>query len=898
MTTQPSNESELQLYRVLQRANLLSYYDTFICQGGDDVQQLYEAGEDEFLEIMALVGMAAKPLHVRRLQKSLHEWATNPALFQSPLMPSFHSNNNQSTNSSSSSSLTGQLTSNVDSVSTTPTTTTTAATSSTSTTSMAISTRTILGGGHQSSSTAITAQSTSPSATALHRQQNSNSPANVSFHTRSAAGNQSKTPSPSQFQPNNNVEQYSQPCSPITMTPILTERQIQRLADAAEQLVKNLPASILDLKPTIGNNNNGNKKRIVKEIENIMTMLENDPHRMNEIRRYAAIYGRFDCKRKPEKPLTLHEVSVNEAAAQICNKIPQLLYRRDELFPLARQVVRDSGYQYSKGHSRSQSCRIGGSGGAGGEDSNTSINNESTTTTTKRIRLVDNHNHNNSRSSPLLNQSLNNGDSGKNSSIGGGGGGNHHQKDDRKRRHNRLEGIVDQLKSLSNEQEQIQNQINEANEQENFHELNQLQNELNLINDHQMKLVNEKSQLEQQQQQQPKQQQDHQKNSLKKSLSSDQTETMMMMMIEREGQGEHKTIETDDTDDSQYSLYSNESTIPTTSSSSLLQEQQQQQNSHHSSLSNDNVGGGGASVSNEATTIMTGPTGKSGKKKTANGLHQQSSTPKTTLSSSNDDSIDYGKHLNDVIDEGLRLMENVIIDENNIDLRLFNKYTEVLRNNNNATITGNGQSSDIINNNYNNNYRSPKADTSSTTVHHRQRGRPPKNNQSLMNTSNTTTATISSNERLDNTFYEQLLTQAQIQQQMQQLYQQSFYAQAFFGDFNNSAITSPSSIDTVANLPSSSSSTFQIDHCKTIDHNDDDDKNIDRMEIVQSLNALMSISSNGNNDNDGGGGHHHNHNHHRQTSSVTIDGATESTQSNSSSPSTTTTTTSVEFKMS
>lgn len=33
MTSQPSNESELQLYRVLQRANLLAYYDTFICQG-------------------------------------------------------------------------------------------------------------------------------------------------------------------------------------------------------------------------------------------------------------------------------------------------------------------------------------------------------------------------------------------------------------------------------------------------------------------------------------------------------------------------------------------------------------------------------------------------------------------------------------------------------------------------------------------------------------------------------------------------------------------------------------------------------------------------------------------------------------------------------------------------
>lgn len=83
-----------------------------------------------------------------------------------------------------------------------------------------------------------------------------------------------------------------------------------------------------------------------------MAMKESDSKRMDEIRKYAAIYGRFDCKRKPEKPLTLHEVSVNEAAAQICSKIPMLLYRRDELFPLARQVVRDSGYQYSKGHSR------------------------------------------------------------------------------------------------------------------------------------------------------------------------------------------------------------------------------------------------------------------------------------------------------------------------------------------------------------------------------------------------------------------------------------------------------------------------------------------------------------------------------------------------------------------
>ena len=33
VTSHPSNESELQIYRVLQRANLLAYYDTFIAQG-------------------------------------------------------------------------------------------------------------------------------------------------------------------------------------------------------------------------------------------------------------------------------------------------------------------------------------------------------------------------------------------------------------------------------------------------------------------------------------------------------------------------------------------------------------------------------------------------------------------------------------------------------------------------------------------------------------------------------------------------------------------------------------------------------------------------------------------------------------------------------------------------
>ena len=83
----PKNLAELQLYRVMQNASLLVYYDTLLEMGGDDVQQLCDAGEDEFLEIMSLVGMASKPLHVRRFQKSLQEWVTNPNKFKVPLVP-------------------------------------------------------------------------------------------------------------------------------------------------------------------------------------------------------------------------------------------------------------------------------------------------------------------------------------------------------------------------------------------------------------------------------------------------------------------------------------------------------------------------------------------------------------------------------------------------------------------------------------------------------------------------------------------------------------------------------------------------------------------------------------------------------------------------------------------
>ncbi len=42
--------------------------------GGDDIDQLIEADEAEFKEITELVGMSAKPLHVKRLRKAIDEY--------------------------------------------------------------------------------------------------------------------------------------------------------------------------------------------------------------------------------------------------------------------------------------------------------------------------------------------------------------------------------------------------------------------------------------------------------------------------------------------------------------------------------------------------------------------------------------------------------------------------------------------------------------------------------------------------------------------------------------------------------------------------------------------------------------------------------------------------------
>ncbi|GIY87663.1 NGFI-A-binding protein homolog [Caerostris darwini] len=444
MTSQPTNESELQLYRVLQRANLLSYYDTFICQGGDDVQQLCEAGEEEFLEIMALVGMASKPLHVRRLQKALQEWVNNPAMFQTPLMPAVPPSHSPYPVSPGPPVVRpGPL--------------------------------------NLSQPSPVAPMQPSPPMPILS---NSNSQSSPSPGAKDASSPQ--PPSALTFQ--QALCEYPQaPGSPTSLTPVLVESQIQRLSEAADLLVKTLPQ--FDPKPQ------NNKKKICKDLEYVMNMSEDDPRRMDEIRKYAAIYGRFDCKRKPEKPLTLHEVSVNEAAAQICKHIPALLTRRDELFPLARQVVRDSGYQYSKGHSRSQCYSKNYD-----EDS------------CKRLRFD---------GSP-------------------GALPDHNQmEEERKRRQDRLEAVTEQIKLLAGQQHDLKTGLQQSKDTHNVVAVGQIQNQLDLLATQHYQLINEQSELSRQ------------------LRRLDRYFTEYRYGIRSSG-SENDKIDTDDTD-SQFSVYSYES---------------------------------------------------------------------------------------------------------------------------------------------------------------------------------------------------------------------------------------------------------------------------------------------------------------------------------------------------
>ncbi|XP_035250567.1 NGFI-A-binding protein 1-like isoform X2 [Anguilla anguilla] len=302
----PRTLGELQLYRILQRANLLYYYDAFIQQGGDDVQQLCEAGEEEFLEIMALVGMASKPLHVRRLQKALRDWVTNPALFNQPLaalpvcsIPVYKlPEGSPREPHAKAPKCAAAAAARVDPCKAEP------------------------AGGNAAGG----------------------SPPPSSGEPRFWAGH--GTESERSLSP----ADAGSPSSPRDPLEALDAAAVRSVAECVERMGPALAKGDL---AEVREQLRGNKK-LAKMISHILDMGEEEPRREEEVRKYSAIYGRFDSKRKDGKHLTLHELTVNEAAAQLCMKDVGLLARRDELFSLARQISREVTYKYTYRTSKSR----------------------------------------------------------------------------------------------------------------------------------------------------------------------------------------------------------------------------------------------------------------------------------------------------------------------------------------------------------------------------------------------------------------------------------------------------------------------------------------------------------------------------------------------------------------
>ncbi|CAG2239851.1 unnamed protein product [Mytilus edulis] len=77
-TNQPRNLLEWQLHCVLNRANLLQYYESFVREGECDVLKLSNAEDEKFHDVMEKVGMARKPLRIRQLRNTLLEWIKDP----------------------------------------------------------------------------------------------------------------------------------------------------------------------------------------------------------------------------------------------------------------------------------------------------------------------------------------------------------------------------------------------------------------------------------------------------------------------------------------------------------------------------------------------------------------------------------------------------------------------------------------------------------------------------------------------------------------------------------------------------------------------------------------------------------------------------------------------------
>ncbi|XP_075036102.1 NGFI-A-binding protein 1 isoform X6 [Mixophyes fleayi] len=299
----PRTLGELQLYRILQRSNLLCYFDAFIQQGGDDVKQLCEAEEDEFLEIMALVGMASKPLHVRRLQKTLRDWVTNPGVFNQPLT-SLPVSSIPVYKLPESSSLLGLNCNSYERNSNTR---------------------------EPHLKIPKCAATTCAQSAGLGKSDD----VGISALQFSSEGRHWQCHHTTDSEHSLSPADLGSPASPRDTNETLDAAAALSVAECVERMLLSLTKSDLnEVKEMLKNN-----KKLAKMIGHIFEMTDKDPRKEEEIRKYSAIYGRFDSKRKDGNHLTLHEIP--GIVTELCDKQKVQI---EKVVAKQMAIFRNSGY--------------------------------------------------------------------------------------------------------------------------------------------------------------------------------------------------------------------------------------------------------------------------------------------------------------------------------------------------------------------------------------------------------------------------------------------------------------------------------------------------------------------------------------------------------------------------
>ena len=311
--------------------------------GADDLEQLTELSEEEFTQLCAMIGMDKKPFHVLRFRKALEKPPPPPP----PPPPA------------SSSSAGAPL--NLTPVNPTPslaTLTTAAIAASPSLAPATISTPTASSGYFNQPQAPLSIPATGaaisqpPTINVLHH------PTAVPMATMQGVMVTAALPHPPQLQ---SQAQGAQPSRELLEALSVNEAKygppkiVLQQADASRSKAS-LPPYLMP----------NSECRTFDDLVDDRTPIQKalgpppfspnvwDSDRRELIRRYSAIYGKSGGDRRQKEVFSDFEIHINEAAFQLCLRDPTLLVRREELYILAKRAVKEGGYAYYHGFSKTK----------------------------------------------------------------------------------------------------------------------------------------------------------------------------------------------------------------------------------------------------------------------------------------------------------------------------------------------------------------------------------------------------------------------------------------------------------------------------------------------------------------------------------------------------------------